>query len=445
MLKSVTRSLMVLFLLGAPIFSFSQGVSVPATPSWPSCGGNNADGSADWTLTNNDDVAALKNASNPWLPRQNEDGDMVPWLGTMSCLEITENVSDLSPLSEMSVPITFINFLIIHDTTTLRDLSGLETVTLVEAIGIRNNTALANIKALEDITEINLYADISPGELCKDLKLPFVLHPNVKTYDDGTVYYSEAVQMRSVEFGPATINGVNQSCFDNTSISDAELEVRVRGLFDQIYPSQQANQYTQQISDERETFTIGQGTVRISASDNVPECELKEATLKDANSAISGALAEIDFLIGNNCIPTNREWVEDPLVVFDFGEDLPSGLRAGKLKNGEIRYLKRAKVVGPFLIYKLFDNAVTASGRIWKRGCHSGKMYGPYENVAYEDACTEIDDLDEDDRHGYIRDPLLLIMPTSVSQQQQVPTLPLFGLLTLGGLLGLFGLRKLNK
>ena len=400
------------------------------------------DGVSNWILSSDDDVTALRTASNPWLYRENEEGLREPWNGTLGCLEITGDVSDLSSLSEMSVPITFIGSLIIHHTTTLHDLSGLESVTLVEKIGIGNNEALVNIKALESVTEINQLADVNPGELCTDLKLPFVLHPNVKTYDDGEVFSSEAALMRSVEFGPATINGVNQSCLDSSSISDAELEIKVRGLFDAIYPAQQ---YPQQISDFRRTFKTGQGTLRISASDNVPECELKEATLTDASSAIPGAVAEIDFLIGDNCIPSNREWVEDPLIVFDFGEDLPSGLRAGKLKNGEVQYLKRAKVVGPFLIYKLFDNATTPGGRIWKRGCHDGISYGPNGDINYLDACTEIDDLDEDPRHGYLRDPLLLVLPTTGADLRSIPTLSLFGLFALGGLVGIFGLRKLRK
>jgi len=351
-------------------------------------------------------------------------------------------VTDLSPLGSMTVPITFPLSLFVHDTVSLRNLAGLETVVLVEEIGITANDALEDIEALENVTEINQLADVNPGTLCRNLRLPFVLHPDVQTYPDGTVFLSPASTMRSQIYGPATINGVNESCLANSGISDAELETKVRGLFDAIYPAQQ---YTQQIADYRQTFTTGQGTLRISASDNVPECELKQATLSDANSAVPGALAEIDFLIGNNCIPQNREWVEDPLIVFDFGADLPTGLRAGKLKNGQVQYLKRAKVVGPFLIYKLFDNATTASGRVWKRGCHSDTNYGANLDVNYLDACTGIDDLDEDPRHGYLRDPLLLILPTSSTQQHLVPALPLFGLLSLVGLIGFFGLRKLKR
>lgn len=415
------------------------GNGVPVDAPHPICLDSPADGF--WVLDSDDDVIALKNAANPWITRTNEDGDTVPWVGTLECLEVTGNVTDLSPLGSMAEVITFVLDLYIHDTISLRNLSGLETLTLLSTLGIGANAALEDIEALENVVEINQLAEVNPGSLCRNLKLPFVLHPDVPSYPDGTVFYSEASEMRSPVYGPAAINGVNESCLANSGMSDTELETRIRGLFDAIYPPQQ---YTQQIADYRQTFTIGQGTLRISASDNVPECELKEATLSEANSAVPGALAEIDFLIGNNCIPKNQDWVEDPLIVFDFGEDLPAGLEAGKLKNGDFQPLKRAKIVGPFLIYKLFDNAITDSGRVWKGGCHSGERYGP-DNISYLEACTGIDDLDEDPRHGYLRDPLLLVLPISSTQGQPVPTLPLLSLLFLGGLVGLFGLRKRMK
>ena len=389
-----------------------------------------------WVLENNSDVQMLQQHDAPWIKRRTEEGVWDYWSGVVECLEVKESVTNLSLLRNRSEPLAFVRDLFIHDTVALKDLSGLETVSLIENIGIGSNDSLQNIKALENVTEINQLADVSPGTLCQDLKLPFVLHPNVDTYPDGQVFYKEAANMRSAIFGPAVINGVNQSCLENSGISDAELETRVRGLFDAIYPPQQ---YPQQIADYRQTFTTGKGILRISASDNVPECELKEATLIDANPNFPNAVAEFNFRIGDNCIPSNLNWVEDVLIVLDFGEDLPVDLRAGTIQDGQVQYLKRVKIVGPFLIYKLFDNVdatkgypldpflynapyanippeeVDPFGWTWRKGCHNQVKYsldGKNFDVDYLDACTGNDDRDQDPLHGILRDSFHLFLPT---------------------------------
>ena len=158
-------------------------------------------------------------------------------------------------------------------------------------------------------------------------------------------------------------------------------------------------------------------------------------------------MLEIDFGLHDCRNYADPESNPEPvIVIYDFGEDLPVGARLGKVKNGRFREVQQSLIAGPYIAYKLWDDYGS-----WRKGCsHIVETYvdpndGVQKFLGADQICTGADVLDEDDRLGYIRDPLLLIMPTSVSQQQPVPALPLFGLLTLGGLLGLFGLRKLKQ
>jgi|GEM_PF-2500094 len=418
-----------------------------------------------WVLRNNADVLALRDDPNPWSP--SEDGQV--YEGTLECLVITDNVTDLSPIADRQVPIVFPSSLFIYNTTNLQTLAGLEKFSESWFVFIHDNRALTDISGLRNMVAVNMATGIIPGELCKDFRLPFILHSDADTIPDDDALATlrkekspPADWRRSIKFGPSRLNYVNESCLANAAMTDAAIENAIDAAFNGIYPIQQVQENV--IFDRRVDFPIGQGSLRAFGTDINQDCKFEYINLVDSDSATPGVLAEIDFLIGPDCVsPRNPDWIQDPLIIFDFGEDLPVGTRAGKIKNGEIEYLKRAKVVGPYLIYQLFDNVANEgsyidgdgvehqltgtreTGWVWKRGCHDQIGYGPNGDVNYLNACTENDDLDEDPRHGYIKDPLLLIMPTSVSQQQPVPALPLFGLLTLGGLLGLFGLRKLKK
>lgn len=483
MFKQVVRALPVVFLLLGSN-QLSADVWIPGPPDdVTSCEAGFARGDAGyWVLRDDDDVVALRDAPDPWS-RKSDGGS---YQGTLECLVITGNVTDLSPLADRQVPIAFPSSLFVYNTNNLQNLAGLETFSESTLVYIYDNNALTDISGLRNMVAVNMAAGIIPGELCKDFRLPFMLHSDVDTIADNealAVLRGEksppADLAKSVKFGPSMLNYVNESCLANAAMTDAEIENAIDAAFDGIYPIQQAP--VNVIFDKREDFPIGQGSLRVFGADINQDCKFEYINLVDSDSATLGVLAEIDFLIGPDCVsPRNTNWIQDPLIIFDFGEDLPVGTRAGKTKNSEIEYLKRAKVVGPYLIYQLFDNVANegsyidgdgvehqltgtrgigngvlcdwsgcvnagTSGWVWRRGCTDQIMYGSDYDVNYLNACTENDDLDEDPRHGYIKDPLLLIIPTPASQQQQVPALPLFGLLALSGLLGLFGLRKLRK
>jgi len=437
-------STVLLLLSSSHLFGFEDNIGTCLAAS-----ANGAQGY--WVLSEDADVLALRDDPNPWSPRS--DGGF--YEGTLECLVITGNVTDLSPLADRQVPIAFPSSLFIYNTNNLQNLAGLEKFSESWFVFIHDNSALTDISGLRNMVAVNMAAGIIPGELCKDFRLPFILHSDVDTIADNealAILRKEksppADWRRSIKFGPSRLNYVNESCLANAAMTDAAIENAIDAAFNGIYPIQQVQENV--IFDRRVDFPIGQGSLRAFGTDINQDCKFEYINLVDSDSATPGVLAEIDFLIGPDCVsPRGPDWIQDPLIIFDFGEDLPVGTRAGKIKNGEIEYLKRAKVVGPYLMYQLFDNVANGTrgtGWVWKRGCHDQIDYGPNEDVNYLNACTENDDLDEDPRHGYIKDPLLLIMPTSVSQQQQpVPALPLFGLLTLGGLLGLFGLRKLKK
>ena len=429
MLTSITHLLSIMFLLVAPSFSLSQSVT-PSQSAFCGTGTNPTDASSAWTLSSDSDVAALANATPSTT-------------SYMECLRITGSVSSVSALSSLNL--VYVSEFYVDNTTSLQNLDGLETLSQIDFIEIFDNAALQDLSALKNVGAINELVDVTPGGLCQSLKAPFLLYPEIENqllFSDNRVTYE--YEDDNVIYGNLAIGGVNRSCWDNAQPSDTEKVSLIKRIFD----GQLSVQNTTAIGDNRERFTVGKGSVQVAAMSILPNCKFTDITIEDTD--FPGGLLEIDF--GLHDCRNYADPEDDPepvIVIYDFGEDLPVGTRLGKVKNGRFREVQQSLIVGPYLAYKLWDD-YEANGVSFTRGCASDETYvdpadGVQKQLPPHKICTGADELDEDYRHGYIRDPLLLIMPTSVSQQQQVPTLPLFGLLTLGGLLGLFGLRKLKQ
>jgi len=435
MLKSVTRLLLVLFLLVAPSFSFSQSVT-PSQSVACGTGTNPTDASRYWTLSSDSDVAALANAT-----------PSVPYY--MDCLRITGSVSSVSALSSLNL--VYVSEFYVDNTTSLQNLNGLETLTQIDSIEIFNNAALQDLSTLKNVGAINELVDVTPGSLCQSLKAPFLLYPEIENhllFSDNRV--ASEYEDDNVIYGNLAIGGVNRSCWDNAQAPAAERESLIRRIFE----GQLAVQNTTTIGDNRERFTVGKGSIQVAAMSILPNCKFTDITIEDTD--FPGGLLEINF--GLHDCRNYADPEDDPepvIVIYDFGEDLPAGTELGKVKNGEFKKVQQSLIAGPYLAYKLWDDYEAYNGGYrtgdFIRGCaandetYEDPTDGVQKLLPAEEICIGADALDEDDRHGYIRDPLILRRQEDiVTQQQPVPALPLFGLLTLGGLLGLLGLGRSN-
>ena len=407
MVKSVTRSLLIVFLLAASSFSFSQSVTLSQSVA---CGNgtNPTDASGKWTLSSDSDVAALANAT-PSITSY------------MDCLRITGSVSSVSALSSLNL--VYISEFYVDNTTSLQNLDGLEVLSQVDFIEIFDNGALQELSALKNIGAINELVDITPGTLCQSLKAPFLLYPEIGNhllFSDNRVALD--YEDDNVIYGNLAIGGVNRSCWDNAQASNTEKV----SLIKRIFEGQLAVQNTTAIGDNRERFTVGKGSVQVAAMSILPNCAFTDIAIEDTD--FPGGLLEIDF--GLHDCRNYADPEDDPeavIVIYDFGEDLPTGTQLGKVKNGQFVEIQQSMIAGPYMAYKLWDED------------SDGRRIGGCK----DSACIGSDILDEDLRLGYIRDPLILRRQEGlVTQPQPVPALPLFWLLTLGGLLGLFGLRK---
>ena len=111
---------------------------------------------------------------------------------------------------------------------------------------------------------------------------------------------------------------------------------------------------------------------------------------------------------------TDVDPAEAVTVVIEFGEVLPDGAKAYKVLDDTWVEIASAVVFETSISYEITDN-------------------GPY---------------DSNDAVGVIDDPVTVGVPAAEvvpPPPRQIPTLPFWGLLSLGGLLGFFGLRKLSS
>ncbi len=412
-----TLILLLFPLLVASNHGFGQSEVSP--PNSGPCGGNSVDdASGSWTLSTDADVAALA-ATTPSIPF---------W---MDCLRITGSVSSVSALSALNL--NHVDKLFIDNTTSLRNLEGLETVGDIGDLEIYGNAELESLSALKNVGFIHEYADVTPGSLCESLRFPFLLYPEVPIFDDRTLDVdgnkpplSAITDTDAGPYGGLALFAVNKSCWNNAQAPESQTVAAIKEIFDGALPVQKRN--PDSIGDSRERFTVGKGNVQVAAMSVIPECKFTDISIKDTEygNGLRTGLLEIDFEL-HDCSNYFRPGFPIPVVViYDFGEDLPAGTVAGKLKADQFTALKQGIVVGPYLVYMLWDDFDP-----WRGGCEGG--------------CSVVDELDEDLRVGYIRDPLLLVLPTTGADLRSIPTLSLFGLFALGGLVGLFGLRKLKQ
>ena len=434
MFKQVVRALPVVFLLMMSNHAFSQSVT-PSQSVACGTGTNPTDASGGWTLSSDSDVTALANAT-----------PSVPYY--MECLRITGSVSSVSALSSLNL--VYVSEFYVDNTTSLQNLDGLEMLSQVDNIEIFDNAALQELSALENVGAINELVDVTPGSLCQSLKAPFLLYPEIGNhllFPDNRVALD--YEDDNVIYGNLATGGVNRSCWDNAQPSDTEKVSLIKRIFD----GQLSVQNTTAIGDNRERFTVGKGSVQVAAMSILPNCKFTDIAIEDTD--LPGGLLEIDF--GLHDCRNYDDGEDDPeavIVIYDFGEDLPTGTKLGKVKNGQFVEIQQSLIVGPYLAYKLWDDYEAYGGYRagnFIRGCAArDETYvdptdGVQKLLSPEEICTGADMLDEDLRHGYIRDPLLLVLPTTGADLRSIPALPFFALLALGGLLGLFGLRKLRK
>ena len=139
-------------------------------------------------------------------------------------------------------------------------------------------------------------------------------------------------------------------------------------------------------------------------------CELVPGSAK--SSALVAPVSAVTSLIGtqvefklDNCSTT-----ETVKVSVDFGQPLPQGAQAYKVVGDKWTLIDGAIISGTSISYEIEDNGL----------------------------------LDANPAVGKVDDPVTVAVPVAISHKP-VPALPLFGLLTLGGLVGLFGIRKLKK
>ena len=410
-------------------------------------------------------------------------------LGTtpyVDCVYISGNVSDLSPISAMNL--YWIGELVIEGASSLSSLNGLEKLALVDTLEIFGNNGFSSLAPIKGLAEIEEFADITPGSLCKDIQLPFLLWPEVPRFGDRRVFLD--YEDDNPIYGSLAFGGVNESCWSAAQATETEIVAAARAAFDLLYPVQGINS----IPDNRVSFTVGQGAVRAAVFTNVSTCQFDSVQIADPANAALGALLEIDFSLSGCAWDASVDPeldVSNVIVAFDFGADLPRGTVAAKLVDGRPRELKQAVVAGSFLIYNLWDDAVLTSSEVTQRksanpapggewfGCHAeppadqicffgghatdntieplGVPTGRYcaavqkrVNVCGVPDFTLLngaDLLDEDLRRGYLRDPVMLIPASALtvsSPTEPVPALPLLIVVCLGGLVWLLGLRKLR-
>ena len=148
-------------------------------------------------------------------------------------------------------------------------------------------------------------------------------------------------------------------------------------------------------------------TLDFSDSSNcrlIPGSAQSESSSEPPSDIASAIGKQVEFSL-DSCAAS-----ESLSVTVDFGTALPEGAKAYKVLGDSWIEITTATIGETSVTYTLTDN-------------------GPY---------------DSNSNLGEIDDPVTVATPVAI-KATPVPTLPLYGLLTLGGLLGLFGLRKLKK
>ena len=148
-------------------------------------------------------------------------------------------------------------------------------------------------------------------------------------------------------------------------------------------------------------------TLDFSDSSNcrlIPGSAKSESSSAPPSDIASAIGKQVEFSL-DNCAAS-----ESLSVTVDFGTALPEGAKAYKVLGDSWIEITTATIGESSVTYTLTDN-------------------GPY---------------DSNSNLGEIDDPVTVATPVAI-KATPVPTVPLYGLLVLGGLLGLFGLRKLKK
>ena len=166
-----------------------------------------------------------------------------------------------------------------------------------------------------------------------------------------------------------------------------------------------------------EAYFTGSGVVDLGNGESLTldfsdssNCRLIPGSAKSESSSappsdIASAIGkQVEFSL-DNCAAS-----ESLSVTVDFGTALPEGAKAYKVLGDSWIEITTATIGESSITYTLTDN-------------------GPY---------------DSNSNLGEIDDPVTVATPVAI-KATPVPTVPLYGLLVLGGLLGLFGLRKLKK
>jgi hypothetical protein len=160
--------------------------------------------------------------------------------------------------------------------------------------------------------------------------------------------------------------------------------------------------------------TEGAVTLTTTPALATSDCSITEFGVENGSTdGIPGLTTEsvgviADFTLwGVNCSAQGAESIN---IALDLGTVLPPGARAYKITADDVwEEIPGATIKGSVISYTITDN-------------------GP---------------LDQDDNLGFITDPVTAAVPLA-QDATPVPALPFFGLLSLGGLLGLLGLRKLR-